>query len=128
VSPKSPGCALLAFIGIAAFCALMLGVVGAAIAPAALKIPAAILCPEGTVEAVVVRYVTHPEPGTTSVSGVLHCLDASGCATTPSEFLPHLILFGLAFGLVILILLPLYAIGARRERESARPSGGLQSL
>ncbi len=113
---KTKGCALPGAIAFIAFCALMVGVVGPAIAPAALEIAAPLICPEDTVEAVVTRHVSYPEPGTTSVHGQLYCIDASGCATAPNEFFILLTLFGLAFGLftAVLSVLSLTRWGARR--------------
>ena len=108
--------AVIAVGGIVAFGALMLGVVGAAIAPAMLKLPAPLLCPEGTVEAVVVRTVSYPEPGTTSVSGRLHCLDAFGCATIPHEALTLGTLFAMACALLLVLLVPAMLL-ARRPKN-----------
>lgn len=131
MSGKKAGCGVFGLLGVVSFCALMIGVVGASIFPAALRIPAAFLCPDGTVESVVVRHVSHPEPGTTSVHGVLHCLDASGCSTSPKEFLTLLTLFGLAFAAVAVVLLPLSLLGAQRQRGRRGPEsedGGLPNL
>lgn len=117
MSGKSGFGGAIAAIGVVAFLALMLGVVGAAIAPVLLKIPAPIVCPKGTVETVVVRTVSYPEPGTTSVSGRLHCLDSSGCETTPSEGLVLGTLFAMAFGLVAILFVPLLLLARRPKRR-----------
>lgn len=113
---KSGAGAVIAAASVIAFLALMLGVVGAAIAPAALKITAPILCPDGTLEAVVVRSVSYPEPGTTSVSGRLYCLDSLGCATLPNEALTLGVLFAMAFCLLSMLLGPVLLL-ARRPKN-----------
>ena len=132
MSEKKAGCGVFGLAGVIGFCALMLGVVGGSIFPGALRVAGPLLCPDGTVETVVVRHVSHPEPGTTSVHGVLHCLDASGCSTSPDDFVTFATLFGLAFAAVTIVLVPLALLGATRKRRATaapeRVEGGLPNL
>ena len=84
--------------------------------PGTIGIAGYLVCPEGTVERVVVRDVSNPMPGTTEVRSTLHCLDESGCSTSADEWQTTGTLFGGACVAAALLILPFTFFGSLRKR------------
>jgi len=71
---KAKAIVCLVVAGVFLFLALML----ACCAPVTLRLAAPVACPDGYARSAVVAEVSNPEPGTTSVSSELYCVDRSG--------------------------------------------------
>ncbi len=87
---------LLWFLGVPLFMATMVTSAGIAIYPGSQAWLAPLVCGEGH-EGVVVLTVSHPEPGTTTWTSDLFCVDPEGRPFYPDPWVVYPVVFGLSF-------------------------------
>src|SRR5687767_3078381 len=101
-----------------AFLGLMLAVIPAAVFPGSLRLVSPLVCPSGTARSVVVRTVTHPAPGETSITGELICIGADRRPERAGFLRTAAALFGLCWLLSFVLCLPLLLRSGDAGRDS----------
>ena len=116
------GCLLF---GAAPFGAALVGLATTTIAiiavPATKRLAGPSVCPTDYVRSVVVQYIGHPKPGTTTFSSEIYCIKASG---RPIQATDSQVFFGMwlmiAGSVLIAMLGALVAMGLKRGWRAVR--------
>lgn len=100
--------------------------------PGVLKLTAPLVCADGYDEAVVARDTYHTNPGETSTSFTLYCMNERGEVSDEGGFKPGVLVFVACAALYVVLVALLVVVGAVRRRRrgpdpgTPSPPGGEQ--